>query len=230
MSFTPKIETSPVPERSEQRIDSAEQWVNSIELSDDSGGWQDSIELPEYTQSAAPMEKQEKDLSRFEEAQQIKQMVYCLNNMPEIKRENWINLSFEERVKVIQKIETQAAKVGCRPALTVETAPMSTNNYGYMNWGDQKIVINEDLFRSNKTEAFQQAIKTLLHESRHAFQYSNIALERTEPNDEKYQSWVLNLATGYCAAKLFGLKNYYLQPLEVDARVFAEAIVSRIKA
>ena len=107
---------------------------------------------------------------------------------------------------------------------------MNTNNYGYMNWGEQKIVINEDLIRSNKTEAFQQAIKTLLHESRHAFQYSNIALERTEPNNEKYQSWVLNLATGYCAAKLFGLKNYYLEPLEVDTRVFAEAIVSRIKA
>lgn len=68
MSFTPKIETSPGPGRSEQRNDSAGQWVNSIELSDDSGGWQDSIELPEYTQPTAPMEKQEKDLSRFEEA------------------------------------------------------------------------------------------------------------------------------------------------------------------
>ena len=72
------------------------------------------------------------------------------------------------------EIETPAAKVGCRPALTVETAPMNTNNYDYMNWGEQKIVINEDLIRSNKTEAFQQAIKTLLHESRHAFQYSNM--------------------------------------------------------
>lgn len=227
MSFTPKLETTPGPEVPERQLDSGEQWVNSIEFSDDTGNWQNSIELPEDMQSAAPVEKQEKDLSRFEEVQQVKQMVYYLNGMPEVKRENWINLSFEERVKVIQKIETQVAKVGCRPALAVETAPMNANNYGYMNWGSQKIVINENLIRSNKTEAFQQAIKTLLHESRHAFQYSNIALERTEPNDEKYQSWVLNLATGYCAAKLFGLKNYYLQPLEVDARVFAEAIVSR---
>lgn len=229
MSFTPKLETTPGPEVPERQLDSGEQWVNSIEFSDDTGNWQNSIELPEDMQYAAPVEKQESDLSRFEEARQIKQMVYYLNSMPEVKRENWINLSFEERVKVIQKIETQAAKVGCRPALAVETAPMNANNHGYMNWGSQKIVINENLIRSNKTEAFQQAIKTLLHESRHAFQYSNIALERTEPNDEKYQSWVLNLATGYCAAKLFGLKNYYLQPLEVDARVFAEAIVSRTK-
>ena len=74
----------------------------------------------------------------FEEAWQIKHVVYYFNNMPEIKRENWINLSFEERVKVIQKIETPAAKVGCRPALTVETAPMNTNNYDYMNWGRTK--------------------------------------------------------------------------------------------
>ena len=231
MGFSPKLEGASTPEVPERQPESSEQWIDKIELPDDSGGWQNSIQLPEDVnpQSTAPVEKQERDLSRFEEAAQIKQMMVYLNYMPEVKRENWINLSFEERVKVVQKIETQAAKVGCRPALVVEAAPMNRNDYGYMNWGAQKIVINESLLRSNRTEDFQQALKTLLHESRHAFQYSNIALERTEPNDEKYQSWALNIATGYCAAKLFGLKNYYLQPLEVDARVFAEAIVSRMK-
>ena len=167
-------------------------------------------------------------MSCYEESRQIKQMVTYLNHMPEVKLENWINLSFEGGVKVVQKIENHAAMVGCRPALSVETAPMSKDNYGYIDWSSQKIVINENLLRSNRFGDFQQSIKTLLHEGRHAFQYSNITLERTEPNDEKYQAWVLNLATGYCAAKLFGFKNYYLQPVEVDARVFSEAIVSRV--
>lgn len=231
MSFLPKAESLSVKESSEQQLDSEKQWVDRIELPDDSAAWQNSIELPEdmSAQSTAPTEKLEADLSRFEEAQQIKQMVDYLNNMPEIKREKWINLSFEARVRAIQKIETQAAKVGCRPALAVDAAPMSKNNLGHMNWRDQKIVINESLLRSNKAVDFQQTIKTLLHESRHAFQYSNIALERTEPNDEKYQSWALNIVTGYCVAKLFGMKNYYLQPLEVDARVFSEAVVSKLK-
>lgn len=244
MSFTPReIISSPVEGTAEQ-IDSTNEWVDkielpddfgdwqdSIELLDDSSSWQDSVELPEDMSniSSTPMEEKKTDLSRFEEAKQVREIVSFLNNLPEVKRENWINLSLDERVKVFQEIETQLAKIACRPALAIEIAPMNKNDLGYMNWGAQKIVINSDLLNSNRTEDFQKAIKTLLHESRHAFQYSNIILERTEPNNEKYQAWVLNIATGYCVAKLFGMKNYYLQPLEVDARVFSEAIVSRMK-
>lgn len=229
MSFSPKFEISSVPETPERKLESSEQWVNKIELSDDSENWQDSIELSEdVTPQSVPAERQERNLSRFEECEQVKQMVTYLQTIPEAKPENWINLSFEERVRATQKIENQAAKVGGRPALTVETASMNENNHGYMDWNSQKIVLNEDLLRSNKYEDFQQSIKTLLHEGRHAFQYSNISLERTEPNDEKYRTWSFNYATGYCAAKLFGFKTYYLQPLEVDARVYSESIVSRV--
>lgn len=231
MSFTPKFETSSASETSERQLDSAEQWKNGIELPDDSEDWQNSIKLPEDmdAQSTSSIEKKEKDLSRFEESRQVEQMVDYLNDMPEIKRENWLNLSFEERVKVAQKIETQAAKVGCRPALSVETASLGKNEFGYTDWKSQKIVLNETLLQSNKAEDFRQALKTLLHEGRHGFQFSNLTLERTEPNDEKYRSWVANWAMGYLSAKLFGMKNYYLQPMEVDARVFSEAIVSKIK-
>ena len=231
MSFLPKTESLSVKESSEQQLDSAKQWVDRIELPDDSKAWQNSIELPEdmSSRAATPTETCESDRSRFEEGRQIERLAQYLNNMPEIKRENWLNLSFEDRVNVVQRIENQAAKIGCRPALTVESAPMNKNERGGMNWGSQKIVINESLLRSNKPEDFQQTIKTLLHEGRHAYQYSNISLERTEPNDEKYQAWVMNLVEGYHVAKLFGHKNYYLQPLEVDARVFSEAVVSKLK-
>ena len=231
MSFLPKTESLSVRESSEQQLDSEKQWVDRIDLPDDSAAWQNSIELPEDMSDlvATPAETRESDRSRFEEGRQIEKLAQYLNNMPEIKRENWLNLSFEDRVKVVQRIEKQAAKIGCRPALTVETASMSESNRGYMDWSSQKIVLNESLLRSNKPEDFRQAMKTLLHESRHAYQYSNISLERTEPNDEKYQAWVMNLVEGYHVAKLFGLKNYYLQPLEVDARVFSEAVVSKLK-
>lgn len=230
MSLTAKFEALPVSESS-RRFDAEGRWIGSIELPDDAETWQNSIELPEEinAHSAAFTEKQEADLSRFEESRQIKQMAAYLNDTPEAKLENWINLSFDERVNLIQRIENQAAKVGCRSALSVETAPMGRENHGYMDWGAQRIVVNENLLHSNKLEDFRQCIKTLLHEGRHAFQYSNVTVERTEPNDEKYQAWALNLATGYCSAKQHGFKNYYLQPLEVDARTFSEAIVSRIK-
>lgn len=231
MSFLPKAESLSVKESSEQQLDSVKQWVDRIELPDDSAAWQNSIELPEdkSDRAATSAETHESDRSRFEEGRQIERLAQCLNNMPEIKRENWHNLSFEDRVKVVQRIENQAAQIGCRPALTVESAPMNKNERGGMNWGSQKIVINESLLRSNKPEDFRQAMKTLLHESRHAYQYSNVSLERTEPSEEKYKAWALNYATGYLAANIFGFRRYYLQPLEVDARVFSEAVVSKLK-
>lgn len=229
MSFIEKLEPSFTTEASERQLDASDQWVTKIELPDDSGNWQDSLDIPEdIVPQSASFENQERDLSRFEESRQVKQMVTYLRNMPEVKLGNWINLSFEERVKAVQKIETQAAEVGCRPALAVKPEHMKEDTYGYIDWSSQKIVINEKLLRSNRYGDFQQCIKTLLHEGRHAYQYSNITLERTEPNDEKYQSWKLNLTTGYYVAKRFGFKNYYLQPIEVDARVFSEAIVSRV--
>lgn len=231
MSFPPKMGALSVKESSEQQLDLAKQWVDRIELPDDSAAWQNSINLPVdmSDRAAAPAETRESDRSRFEEGRQIDNMAQYLNNMPEIKRENWLNLSFEDRVKVVQRIENQAAKIGCRPALTVETASMSKSNRGYMDWSSQKIVLNESLLRSNKPEDFRQAMKTLLHESRHAYQYSNVSLERTEPNVEKYNAWKVNYATGYLAANIFGFRRYYLQPLEVDARVFSEAVVSKLK-
>ena len=229
MAIIPKLETASFHECSEQ-LDGQKKWVENIDLSKDSGTWRDSIDLPADMGNSAPsVEKADLDLSRFEESKQVERMVDYLDRLPEVKRENWLNLSFEDRVRAVQKIETQAAKVGCRPALTVKAESMSSGNLGYMDWQTQKIAINEDLLMSNKPEDFRQVIKTILHEGRHAYQFSNVSLERTEPNNEKYQAWTLNYVTGYCAARLFGLKKYYLQPVEVDARVFSESIVSRLK-
>lgn len=47
MSFLPKAESLSVKESSEQQLDSVKQWVDRIELPDDSAAWQNSIELPE---------------------------------------------------------------------------------------------------------------------------------------------------------------------------------------
>lgn len=44
MSFAPKFETTATPER---QSESSEQWVNKIDLADDSGEWQGKIELPD---------------------------------------------------------------------------------------------------------------------------------------------------------------------------------------
>ena len=228
MDFAPKFENK---ELSRETTDTTKEWQERIKLSDDMDKWQNSLNLTDDIENTPILtnEKRDIDFSQYEEAKQVERVVEYINSLSDIKHENWINLSVSERINIIQKIEIQAAKAGCRTALTVETAPMSANDLGCMDWKNQKIIMNERLIISNDVDEFRQCIKTLIHEGRHAYQYSNVSIERNEPNAEKYQSWVINLATGYCAAKLLGLKRYYLQPLEVDARVFSESVVSKIK-
>ena len=159
MAIIPKLETVSFHECSEQ-LDGQKKWVENIDLSKDSGTWRDSIDLPADMGNSAPsVEKADLDLSRFEESKQVERMVDYLDRLPEVKRENWLNLSFEDRVRAVQKIETQAAKVGCRPALTVKAESMSSGNLGYMDWKTQKIAINEDLLRSISRRIFDRSSK-----------------------------------------------------------------------
>lgn len=228
MNFSPKFENSEKQTESEKSLN---QWNEKIDLPDDCEEWQNSLNLSDDLENFPPstIDDKELDLSKFEESKQVKRIVEYLNNLSDVKYENWVGLSLSERIGIIQRIELQVAKSGCRAPLMIEVLPMNSNDYGYMDWANRKIVLSEALVSSNKYDDYRQCIKTLIHEGRHAYQYSNIAIERTEPNDEKFLSWKINLATGYCSAKLFGLKRYYLQPLEVDARVFSESIVSKIR-
>lgn len=228
MNFSPKFENS---EKQTESENSLNQWNEKIDLPDDCEEWQNSLNLSDDLENLphSTIDDKELDLSQFEEWKQVERVVEYLNNLSDVKYENWVGLSLSERIGIIQRIEFQVAKSGCRAPLMIEVAPMNFNDYGYMDWAYRKIVLNEALVSSNKYDDYRQCIKALIHEGRHAYQHSNIAIERTEPNDEKFLSWKINIDTGYCSAQLFGFKRYYLQPLEVDARVFSESIVSKIK-
>ena len=74
-------------------------------------------------------------------------------------------------------------------------------------------------------------METYFHEGRHAYQFYNLLVERTEPNSELFNSWDVNLnVLGYNSEDygIFGYEEYYTQPVEVDARVFAETVISKL--
>ena len=229
MNFTPRFD-QPSESNDMERIEEAsEQWIDSIELPGETDTWQDAIALPESMElSYESSENLGVNESRYDEATQVKYLSGYLNGCKELEPENWKNLSLEERVKVLQTIESVAAFLGGRPTLKVQSEPMAKNVYGEMNWDNQKISLNERLVQSDNPQCLRQVLKTLAHEGRHAYQYSNLFNARTEPNTEKYQSWKVNYQTGYRQASFFGMYDYYLQPLEVDARVFSESVVSKL--
>ena len=82
--------------------------------------------------------------------------------------------------------------------------------------------MNVHLLKQDSLTSLRECTDTILHEGRHAYQWSNLYVRRTEPNDELYNSWRMNiLETGYLSCDRFGFQRYSMQPVELDARVFA---------
>lgn len=179
---------------------------------------------------SARLEQEKKEAERFSEEVQVNRLAEYLQGMDDIKLEKWKDLSLEERREVLQKIENMAAEIGGRPALEVVVTQLPAGTRGAMDWGSKQINMNEALVSSDTPEDLRQAVKTLVHEGRHAYQFSNVFESRREPNSEKFEAWCVNLETmGYLSASEYGFQLYYTQPVEVDARVYSESVVSRIK-
>lgn len=175
--------------------------------------------------------KETKDPDSFSEEVQTRELATCLGSMEEIRYEKWKELSPAERLDVLQRIENEAARIGGRPAFEVSAVEMPEGCRGAANWQRKYIHLNRKLIASNRPEDLRQTLKTLVHEGRHVYQNSNIFLKRVEPNDEKWQAWRENLCSegGYFTAEKHGYRLYYTQPVEVDARVFSEGVISRAR-
>ena len=179
---------------------------------------------------SARLEQEKMEAERFSEEVQANRLAEYLQGMDEIKLEKWKDLSLEERREALQKIEDMAAEIGGRPALQVVVTQLPAGTRGAMNWGSKRINMNETLVSSDAPEDLRQAVKTLVHEGRHAYQFSNVYERRREPNSEKFEAWSVNLETmGYLSVKEYGFHLYYTQPVEVDARVYSESVVARVK-
>ena len=163
------------------------------------------------------------------EAAQVREITGQIERIDGFKYENWEHLSLNERLETLQEAENRMAEAQGRQAMTVELKRMPSNQHGYMSWSEGKIVLNQELVSANGMESLQNSVRTLVHEGRHAYQYHNVYVERTEPNSEKFLSWRENLCgSGYMDAQRYGFRMYYIQPVEVDARVFAESVVSQV--
>ena len=90
-------------------------------------------------------------------------------------------------------------------------------------------MISTSLLMDDSYESYKETLNTLLHEGRHAYQYYNLDVQQVEPNSELVNSWRANLEIlGYDNGERpypdyldLGYWEYYTQPVEVDARVYA---------
>ncbi|MBR4039927.1 MAG: hypothetical protein IKJ11_07500 [Clostridia bacterium] len=151
-------------------------------------------------------------------------------DIPELQFENWKNLDVSERVDALQQLENEVAEIAHRPALGIELETLEPGVLGYCN-GD-KIVISDSLLGIDGM--YREVLDTVFHEGRHAYQFHNLYGEQVEKNEVLVESWRDNFEKlGYESGdwaifKDIGFLRYKNQPVEVDARAFANVVLSEL--
>lgn len=148
----------------------------------------------------------------------------CLN----LTGDQWAKLSENQKIEVLQTIESQMAVESGRSACLVEGRWLYTGEDGIVlgayNRDSQTISINcSQLAPDSKYgQNSDRIITTTLHEGRHAYQDQVVKGLVEHNNPEEARQWSENLSEGNYISYKENPAAYYNQPVEVDARTFAQ--------
>ena len=130
-------------------------------------------------------------------------------------------MNLQQRKQTLQQVENFAAMHENRPAASFQLDnTMKPERRGYYNTDKNLIVQNIRLIEENKPDA---AVKNLLHEGRHAYQYDCIMHpeRHTEIKPEKIAEWREGFQSYVSTDVNKDFHAYFVQAVEKDARKFA---------
>jgi len=143
--------------------------------------------------------------------------------------EKWTALTDNQKIEVLQCIENHSAHESGRLSCPVVGRFLYTGNDGVVLGSydpDNKVIyINTSQFDpdSKYGKTSEALVNTCLHEGRHAYQHQ-VANGTIECEDKTLaETWKENLSDGNYISFKENPRAYYNQPVEVDARQFAEA-------
>jgi hypothetical protein len=156
----------------------------------------------------------------------LEELLTKLEHVYGLRPDQWKDLNLEERTNVLQKAHNAvAATYGFKPS-PVTVTRLSPKYNGFFNHETERIEINTRLVTGNDNI---QPLRTLFHESRHAYQWHFAQPVRqgfgwlSDGEWTLAQEWSDNF-DDYKPADQNSFKEYYDQPIEVDARKFAETV------
>ena len=166
---------------------------------------------------------------------------------PELQYENWKEMSDQERLNALGKLEAHIAEISKRPPADVRPF------YAYTEWREigyhgeypsyvraytRDIYVDRTTLGGDSFEDYEASISALLKASRHAYQNYNVYEHVSETNSELVNAWKRNLngIIGYRDGMSNGspmgsprdLHERAQQPVEVDARAFAESVMDKL--
>ena len=157
---------------------------------------------------------------------QIEAIADQMADMEGLDFREWKELSLQGRMDVLERVEKRVADIAHRPACELEVKELGAGHLGYYSNGENKITLNESYVQSNSIADYREVLDTLIHEGRHAYQDYNLHVREVHPRQGDITNWKLNeFGHGYQDVKHCGFQSYEMQPLESDARAFAEDVL-----
>jgi len=150
--------------------------------------------------------------------EQVAEGIERLSQIDEIKQDNWRDATEEERLQGLQQTENTMAEIQGRPPVEIVSEHLPRGIYGFFD--DNQIHINTEALQSSD---IAQAVDTIAHEGRHAYQVYAINNPRFHSNSTEVDSWREN-RENYLNAEIYGQELYQNQPVEADAWSYGTAI------
>lgn len=167
--------------------------------------------------------------------EQVEQISEVMQGIEGLDYDSWKNLTVDERLHVLQELENKVAEIEHRPASDVKMKdlgdPSVHKGYCQQNlWGNNStLTLNSQCLSDSSMSEYFESLDTVIHEGRHAYQ--NYNLEQREVNSDSYSTseWRQNMEDGYKSPEIYGFRAYWTQPVEVDARAFAQDVLDIYK-
>lgn len=172
---------------------------------------------------------------------QIKEISDYLSHRKDLKFENWKELSLEQKIGLLNKLEKDISKIEHRPPLNLQATKLEEGCWG-RNYGD-RMEINEKYLNESSVDerSYWETLDTLIHEGRHTYQNYNLTTRNIHSRPSQVEDWRENHARGYengvREIPIFGIRytnselerGYRFQPVELDARGFAKDCITQLK-
>ncbi len=162
------------------------------------------------------------------DSMQIEQISSRMEDIEGLEFNEWKELAFEDRVNVLQKLEDNIADIAHRPSCQIFVQDMPEGQMGYFDPESKTITVNSKYIQSNDFSDYKENLDTIVHEGRHAYQNYNVTEREIHSRSGEVTNWKRNENEwGYQCAELFGFEAYEMQPVEADARAFAEDVLKK---
>jgi hypothetical protein len=166
------------------------------------------------------------DLAQTESAK-LERLLTKLDEIDGLKPRWWSVLDLADRVEILQSAHNVIATIYGFDPSPVQAVKLPQNERGNFSRATEIIQINIKLVAGSDEI---EPLKTLMHESRHAYQWhlvKHVLRGFGWHSDREWtlaQEWSDNVAD-YKNPERYGIQEYLDQPIEVDARSFAETVI-----